>query len=303
MKSIGPFLNRDFGGFDRPRALFSNLPIGIDMLCDYKVYFDDFKSFSAQLNGTFTGTAVGTAANVAQGTPATAGGAAPTAAQVDTGINNAVGPVVTSANLALRELQVLMNQGFNYNIVKDTGASVAIDADAENGVLKLSSAATTDNDGATIQNHQTQFLLKNNKKLWFEARVKVSSAADCDMFVGLADEIATNPEDVVTPAGIPRVGFEIRDGSANLIGVVDNDTATTDTTTGKAASDDTFVKLGFRVDGGHVRYYINRALVGSVAIPSAIAAITLGPTFFGLSGSATGTHTRSIDYILAVQER
>lgn len=302
MKGNGPFLNRDFGYQDRPRALFSKLPIGIDALVDYKVYFDDFKSFSAQLNGAFTGTAIGTAANVAQGTPATPGGATPTAANVDTGINNAVGPVVTSANLALRELQALMNQGFEYNIVKDTGASVAIDADAENGILKLTSAATTDNDGVLIQNHQTNFLCKSNKSLWFEARVKLSSAADGDLFVGLADEAVTDPEAVVA-ATLPRVGFEIEDGSAVIKYVTGNGTAATKTSSGKSAADDTYVKLGFRTEGGSIRFYVNRALVGTASIPSAIAAITLGPSFFGLSGSAVGTQTRSIDYILAVQER
>lgn len=296
MKGSGPFLNRDFGYQDRARALFSKLPVGIDALVDYKVYFDDFLKFRRQLNGAFTGTAVGTAADVAAA--ACAGGATPTAAQVDTAIDS----LEVSTNLALKELQTLINAGYQYNVVKDTGASVAIDADAENGVLKLSSTATTDNDGVLIQNHQTNFLCKSGRSLWFEARVKVSDADQCDMFVGLADEAATDPENVVAN-GLARVGFELRDGSAVIQTIVDNDTTATVTSSGISAADDTFIRLGFRTDGGHIRYYVNRALVGSVAIPSAIAAVTLGPSFFNLSGDASGTHTASIDYILAVQSR
>ena len=296
MKSIGPFLNRDFGGFDRPRAIFSGLPVGVDMLCDYKVYFDDFHVFCRQLNGSFTGTAVGTAADVAAA--ACAGGATPTAAQVDTAVDS----LEVSTNLALKELQTLINAGYQYNVVKDTGASVAIDADAENGVLKLSSSATTDNDGVLIQNHQTQFLVKSAKKLWFEARVKVSDADQCDMFIGLANEAATDPENVVG-ATLERIGFELIDGSAVIKNSIGNGTAVTNTSTAVSAADDTYVKLGFRTDGGSVRFYVNRALVLTATIPSAIAAITLGPSFFNLSGDATGTHTASIDYILAAQER
>ena len=42
MKSIGPFINRDLGGFDRPRGLFSGMPVGADFLCDYMMDFEDF---------------------------------------------------------------------------------------------------------------------------------------------------------------------------------------------------------------------------------------------------------------------
>lgn len=242
MKSIGPFLNRDLGGFDRPRALFSGLPVGVDMLCDYTVFFDDF---------------------------------------------------LASVNDATNQ----------WIVVKDAGATALVGTgDLENGAMVLTSAATTDDDGASIQRAETTFLVKSGKKLWFEARVKVSDADQGEMFIGLADNFATDPEAVIVD-GISRVGFELQDGSANIYTVQDNDTAVTRVDSGKDAADDTYVRLGFRTDGGSIRYYVNRALVGTVAIASANAAITLGPAFMHLSGNASGTHTAHCDYIMVCQER
>lgn len=63
----------------------------------------------AAITGALTGVTDGAMVDVAAGVPATAGGATPTAAQVDTGINNAIGPLVTSINLQMKELQVKVN--------------------------------------------------------------------------------------------------------------------------------------------------------------------------------------------------
>lgn len=238
----GPRLNKDFGGFDRPRSIFSNLPQGVDQLCDYQVFFDDF---------------------------------------------------LASVNDATNQ----------WIVVKDAGATALVGTgDLENGALTLTSAATTDDDGASIQRAETTFLVKSGKKLWFEARVKVSDADQGEMFVGLADNFATDPEAVIVD-GVARIGFELIDGAATVNTVMDNDTAPTRVVTAISMADDTYIRLGFRTDGGSVRFYINRALVSTQIIPSAIAAVTLGPAFFHLSGNATGTHTALIDYVMAVQER
>lgn len=242
MKSIGPFLNRDLGGHDRPRAIFSGIPVGVDMLCEYQVFFDDF---------------------------------------------------LASVNDATNQ----------WIVVKDASATALVGTgDLENGALTITSQATTDDDGGSIQRAETTFLVKTGKKLWFEARVKVSDADQGEMFVGLADNFATDPEAVIVN-GISRVGFELIDGAATVNTVQDNDTTATRVVTSVSMADDTYIRLGFRTDGGHIRYYINRNLVGSVAIASANAAITMGPAFMHISGNNTGTHTAAIDYVMSVQER
>lgn len=241
MKATGPNINKDFGGFDRPRAIFSKLPVGLDAFCDNSFFFDDF-----------------------------------------------IGSAIDSTN--------------DWSVVKDTSAAVALGTDLENGAVVLTSAATTDNDGASIQLTQVPFLVKSGRDLWFEARVKVSDADQCDMFIGLAENHATNPENAVA-AGCARVGFELVDGSALIRTSIDDNSASTVTATAVSAADDTYVRLGFRTEGGSIRFYINRALVATGSIPSAIAAINLGPTFFNLSGDAVGTHTATCDYILCVMDR
>ena len=45
-------------------------------------------------------------------------------------------------------------------VVKDSGATVAIAADVHNGVLVITSAATTDNDGGSIQANEIFQLLR-----------------------------------------------------------------------------------------------------------------------------------------------
>lgn len=243
MKSIGPFTQTDFGGFDRPRALFSKMPVNAASDLDYVFFMDDFTQ-----------------------------------------------TVVDATN--------------EWIVVTDSagGETTILDPDAENGVMKLTSKGTTDDNGSSIQRANTIFLVKSGKKLWFEAKVKLSDADQGDLFVGLANNFATDPE-AVWAATLERVGFMIQDGSANIMYSVNDGTVDTIVDTGKDAADDTFVKLGFRTDGGSIRFYVDRSLVATVAIPSAIAAVTLGPAFAGISGSASGTHTRSIDYIMACQER
>lgn len=186
-----------------------------------------------------------------------------------------------------------------FTTVKDSGATVA----TSGSNVVITSTTTTDADGGSIQGLNLQYLVKSGKKLWFEARVKVSDADQGPMFVGLTEAFATNPEAVIV-AGIARVGFELLDGSAVLNMVIDNDTASTKVTTGMPSmADNTYVKLGFRTYGDYVLFYVNRSYVGKVALPTAIAAIPMAVAFEHLSGNNTGTHTAHCDYIYTCQER
>lgn len=73
------------------------------------VAFEENKGSVAELGGTLTGTVTGTMADVAAAAGACAGGSTPTATQVDTAIATAVADLVTSTNLALKELQTQVN--------------------------------------------------------------------------------------------------------------------------------------------------------------------------------------------------
>ncbi len=85
------------------------------------------------------------------------------------------GPVLFSSASAFENLKMSMwpdqftymddfNQGaldttHNWTIVKDSGASAAVVADSLSGEVNLTSANTTDNDGASIQAKQESFAL------------------------------------------------------------------------------------------------------------------------------------------------
>lgn len=188
----------------------------------------------------------------------------------------------------------------DWAIVKDTGAAAAQVADALNGEWALTSTATTDNDGSSIQTVHEAWKLEDDKRLWFEARVKVSDADDMDAFVGLSLNFATNPEAVL--AATDRVGFQIDDGNASILVKTEKDGTETSTDTGKDAADATYVKLGFYFDGGFVHFYVNRSWVAShtTNIPDDE---NLSVSLFELSGSNTGTKSMTVDYVMVVKER
>ena len=196
-----------------------------------------------------------------------------------------------------------------WTIVKDSGASAAIVADAEGGEIALTSTATTDNDGASIQGKHEIFALPSTAgdSIWYETRVKVSDADQMDLLVGMTETFTTNPEAALLSSNI--IGFLLTDGSAVISGVTEaSDTATTVTfenTTRATLADDTYITLGFVATKGTstdtVDFYINRKKVGSsqTNIPTA----NLKLTAMSLSGDATGTKVTTLDYVMAAQDR
>lgn len=190
-----------------------------------------------------------------------------------------------------------------WNQVKDAGAAVAIVADALNGQIAITSTATTDADGGYFGLKQENFYLTQGKKLWFSARFKGSSVADMDLWVGLSEAVATNPENVVADT-THRVGFELIDGSAILQAKTSDGTAASAVSTGITTTDDTFVKVDFMWDGySSVKFYVNNALVATKTTNLPAATDKMCPGFFELSGSITGTRSATLDYLLVVVER
>jgi hypothetical protein len=185
-----------------------------------------------------------------------------------------------------------------WTVVKDSGAAVAIVADTAGGELALTSAATTNDDGASIQGNEI-FLPASGRTIWFMARVKNTSPADADMFFGLSENFATNPEAILSATSF--IGFEVDDGAATILCKTKATTATT-TTTAVSMVADTYINLAFKVMGtGLVQFYINGNLVAShtTYIPTTELALAA----FSLSGSVTGTRVTTLDYIGAVATR
>lgn len=207
------------------------------------------------------------------------------------------------------DFTILHGKAFNatdmYLVVKDASASVAVTA-AHGGAVLLSSNATTDNDGATIQTGVAIVARTAGKKLWFEARVQVSDI-DSDLFVGLAEVIATNPEDVIA-AATHRIGIAVQSDNDAGLGVLladQSDGVTNGSTSlGKNMVAATYKTLGFYYDGVGLDFYVDRQKILSGLVPApASASALMAPTIFHLSGNNSGTDTLTCDYIMCIAER
>ena len=187
-----------------------------------------------------------------------------------------------------------------WTVVKDSGASVAIVADTVGGELAITSAATTDNDGGSVQGNEI-FAVAADKNMFFQTRIKNNDVDQSDICVGFTVNFATNPENMLTAAD--RIVFQVDDGDASINCITEKDGTATTTDSGVDMADDTYVKLGIACSGtGKVEFFVNDKLVAthSTNIPDdenlAIAAMSL-------SGSASGTRATTIDYLMGARTR
>ena len=190
----------------------------------------------------------------------------------------------------------------DWTVVKDSSASAAIAADVVNGALTLSSQATTDNDGASIQGNEI-FALSSTRDIWFETKITPTDAEgdNQEICIGLTVNFATNPEAMLTAAD--RIVFQVDDGDSNIDCVTEKDGTATTTDSGIDIASGTAVTLGFHVKGtGSVEFFVNRNLVAThTANMPDDESLALGA--MQLSGSATGTKSINIDYMFAAQNR
>ena len=202
---------------------------------------------------------------------------------------------------------ILLDATNDWTVVKDSGATVALQADALNGVVDLTSAATTDNDGSSIQGNEIWGLPSTaGEKLYFEARFQISDADQMDVFIGVCENFASNPENIFAASN--RIRFQIDDGDATPHLITESSDSETDTTlsgTTYDLSDATDVTVSFVATKGTstdvVDFYINRTKVGTHTTNVPTANMTQAAA--EVSGNATGTKSMSIDYIMVAQDR
>mgnify|MGYP001315869681 FL=1 len=203
-----------------------------------------------------------------------------------------------------------IDETLRWVIVKDSGASVAVVADARSGEVNLNSTATTENDGASLQGHEEYFSLPSTAgdKMYYETRIKTSDVDQMDILVGMTETFATNPEAALLSANI--IGFLLADGSAVISGVTEaTGSATTVTldTSLSTLTNDTYVTLGFVATKGNsdgndtVEFFINRKSAGTTTLT--IPTANMKMMVMSLSGDATGTKVTTLDYMMGAQDR
>lgn len=189
---------------------------------------------------------------------------------------------------------------FKWDVIKDSSAAATIEADQANGVALLSSAATTENDGCLVQSLNEFVLPTSGKRFAFECRIRSADADQMDVFVGLAQRAATNPEATLTASN--RIGFQINDESASILCKMEKADLETSVDSQVDAVDATYITLGFAYDGGDsVEFEVDGQSVA--VIRENIPATELAIALFQLSGSASGTHTLRCDYVRCAVER
>ena len=184
--------------------------------------------------------------------------------------------------------------------LKDSGASVGIVADTVGGELALTSAATTDNDGASIQGNEI-FAVAADKDIYFSTRLKCNDADQTDICVGLTLNFATNPEAMLTATD--RIVFQVDDGNASVLCKTEKNGTETSTDSMVDLADDTYAVLSINVTStGSVTFFVNGKQVAqhTTNIPDdenlTVAAMSL-------SGSASGTRATTLDYLIAAETR
>jgi hypothetical protein len=174
------------------------------------------------------------------------------------------------------------------------GATQAL-ANGDGGLLLLTNTAA-DDDLVALQKVGESFLFAAGKRLFFEARFKVSDATQSDVVMGLQITDAT-PLDVSD-----GVFFIKADGSTSVNLLVEkNGTATTSSVT--TLANDTFITLGFAYDGASaIEYSVNGVVRGVSAVTNLPDDEELTVSFAIQNGEAVAK-TMTIDYIFVAKER
>jgi hypothetical protein len=175
------------------------------------------------------------------------------------------------------------------------GATQAL-TDGDGGLLLITNSAA-DDDLVSLQKVGESFRFTPGKKLFFEARFKVSDATQSDFVVGL--QISD-----ITPLDVTDGVFFIKaDGSTAVsLRVEKNNTATATSSVATVASD-TFIRLGFYYDGDSaIQYFVNGVLGGTSVTTNLPDDEDLTPTISLQNGEAVAK-TMTVDYIFVAKER
>jgi hypothetical protein len=168
----------------------------------------------------------------------------------------------------------------------------------------MSSAATTDDDGSSIQGNEV-FKPAAGTDIWFATRIQSEDTGgvvnDQDICVGLSVNFATHPEAMLTAAD--RIVFQIDDGSGSILCKTEKNGTETSTDSQVDIVDATAIDLAFHVKGtSAVEFYVNGALVATHTT-NIVDDEELTPAVMQLAGSGTGTKLIYVDYVQVVATR
>jgi hypothetical protein len=176
-----------------------------------------------------------------------------------------------------------------YTLTQATQGTFALD-DAEGGVALIDCNSTTATQGANVQAAGTvgeAFVPQADDLIIFECRLKAADiATGPEFFAGLC-EINTAIIASSAVAAPNFVGFFSVTDDNILLFAAESAASQTATSTPETLVDDTYVKLGFRIEGtDRIRVFVN-GVEFSEQVESNIPTVALVPSFVCQSGGTT----------------
>lgn len=185
-------------------------------------------------------------------------------------------------------LGILLDEQWNsYNATATTGDYVLTQATtgtaakgaAEPGVLLLDSDSTTSTQGANLQRAKSAFIPAANKHIWAEFKVKIVDTFDkVELFVGLS-ELDTTLIASSLNSSANHIGWECVSDDGVLVFAGEKAGARA-TSSAATIAEDTYIRLGFYVDGvTSITQYINGVETGTALATANIPVVALYPSF------------------------
>lgn len=171
----------------------------------------------------------------------------------------------------------------DYVLTQATTGTAAISTAAP-GVLELDSNSTTATQGANLQRVKSVFKPAADKHIWAEFKIKIVDTYDkCELFVGLSD-VETGIIAASANASDNHIGWQCVTDDGVLL--FSSEKAGTGATKAAATiAEDTYIKLGFYVNGvTEIEQYVNGALTGTNHVTANIPVVALVPSFVCQSG-------------------
>lgn len=177
----------------------------------------------------------------------------------------------------------------------DAGATQAL-ADGDGGLLLITNTAA-DNDLVALQKKGNSFTFESGKRLFFEARFKVSDATQSDLVMGLQVTDAT-------PLAVANGVFFIKnDGAATVDFVLTKSSTSTTNSSVATMANDTYIRLGFFYDGSTMTYFVNGVNTGTSVVTNLPLSTTNLTVSFAIQNGEAAAKTMTVDYIFVAKER
>lgn len=159
-------------------------------------------------------------------------------------------------------------------------AGTAAISTAAPGVLEIDCNSTTQGQGFQIQRAKSVFLPAAGKHIWAEFKIKVVDTYDkVQLFCGLS-EIDTTIIASGANSSANHIGWEIPTAGAGALTFAGEKAGSRGTATSTSIAEDTYIKLGFYVDGvTSIQQYINGVATGSAIATANIPVVAIYPSF------------------------